>query len=107
MLTTLFGRNVPFVIFNYKTNVMIYSAYKIEWTEYERGWGQRSDGTSYYASKELAEKCAKDYDEKYNSEDSAPDEYTKPGKPVLVEVSKEVYNNVQKEAKENRGYWGK
>lgn len=71
---------------------MIYALYAIYWTEYERGWGQRPDGITYYTSKESA-------DESYNKafEDrggGAPDDYTNPSKPVLVEVSEALYYNV-------------
>lgn len=76
---------------------MIYAVYKVEWTEYERGWGQRPDGTSYHKSKEDAIKYIQEYDKKYNNEPSAPDCYTKGGSPHLAEVDKKLYNKVMKE----------
>jgi len=81
---------------------MIYSLYKIEWTEYERGWGQRPDGETFHLSLEEAEKFASDYEKKYNNEDVVPECYSKPGKPKLVEVSKNFYENFRKESKPDR-----
>ncbi len=78
----------------------IYAAWEVRWTEYERGWGQRPDGVSYHKSKEDAEKYVNDYDKKYNNEASAPDIYTKGGKPKLVEISKEIHNDLFKNKKE-------
>ncbi len=49
----------------------------VEWTEYERGWGQRPDGCSLY----LTEQSAKQHiQEEFDSRDSnyVPDEYSQP-----------------------------
>jgi hypothetical protein len=75
---------------------MIYSVYAVNWTEYERGWGQRPDGVSYHKSKEAAEKYVSDYDKEFNNESSVPDCYSKGSKPHLVEVDKKIYNEVMK-----------
>ena len=78
---------------------MIYSVYAIEWTEYERGWGQRPDGVSLHKSKEIAEQYIKDFIEKEkerNPSGAVPDEYTSPDTPRLIEVDKKVYDEVQK-----------
>lgn len=72
----------------------IYSLYALDWTEYERGWGQRPDGTTYYASKEEAQIAADDYNKKYNNEPVAPDYYVMPSKPYLAEVDEATYNKV-------------
>lgn len=69
---------------------MLYALYKIEWTEYERGWGNRPDGTTYYPTKELAEKAVTDYWARMPKE--TPDCYSSPSEPVLVEVNEELYN---------------
>lgn len=75
---------------------MIYSVYAVEWTEFERGWGQRPDGVSLHKSKEDAEKYVKDYDKKHNNEPTAPDCYSKWSTPKLVEVDKKVHDEVMK-----------
>lgn len=74
----------------------LYAVYAVDWTEYERGWGQRYDGTSLHKSKEAAEKAVKDYDAKNNNADTVPDCYTKGGRPYLKEVSKAVYDKVMR-----------
>lgn len=84
---------------------MIKAAYRVEWTEYERGWGQRPDGVSYYATKELADKCIREYDEKYNNEDEVPDCYTKAGSPKLVEVDQELYDRIVDAGIHGNGVW--
>jgi transcription elongation factor Elf1 len=68
----------------------VYSAYRIEWTEYERGWGQRHDSYSYHASKEIAD----------NHLDAlqcqgSPDCYVRGEDPKLVEVDKDLWNEIQ------------
>jgi hypothetical protein len=67
----------------------MFALYKVEWTEYERGWGYRPDGETYYISKDLADKAIKDYWAKMPEE--VPDIYSKPSDPVLVEVTEEDF----------------
>jgi len=74
---------------------MLYAVYKIEWTEYERGWGSRPDGVSYHKTKALAEQYRQEFIGKQPS-GPVPDEYTSPGPVTLVEVDKTLYNHVQK-----------
>lgn len=57
----------------------------IEWTEHERGWGQRPDGFSYHPSMEAAEQFIKDYWSRQPKE--TPDEYSAPSTPWLVFVN--------------------
>lgn len=73
---------------------MIHAVYKIDWTEYERGWGQRPDGTTYHLTLEEAKKYIDDYWSKMP--DNVPDEYSSPGKPTLVEVDKKTYDKIKK-----------
>lgn len=79
---------------------MIYALYKIDWTEYERGWGQRPDGTTYYLTLEEAQQHIKEY------WDSMPNEvqdcYSSPGKPTLVEVDEKLYDEVHKRKKKKK-----
>jgi hypothetical protein len=61
-------------------------AYQVDWTEYERGLGSRSDGSTLHKDKETAEKFINDfYDLKF-----VPDEYDKPGDPYIVEINEEI-----------------
>ena len=73
----------------------MHTLYEVKWTEYERGWGFRPDGETYYLSKELAEKAIKDYWDSMPND--VPDCYSKPSQPTLVEVSEELYKSVAKE----------
>lgn len=73
----------------------IFALYRIQWTEYERGWGCRPDGETYHCSREDADKYIKDYWAKM-PDGPAPYEYSAPGTPTLVEVTEELYNKVMK-----------
>lgn len=68
---------------------MIYALYKIEWTEYERGWGQRPDGETFHLSLDEANQYIKDYWKRMP--DAVPDIYSRPGTPKLTEVDKNFY----------------
>ena len=57
---------------------------EVEWTEYERGWGQRPDGYTYHATMGIAQKYIDDY--WATMPDEAPDEYSRPGPTKLVSV---------------------
>ena len=57
---------------------------EIEWTERERGWGQRPDGFSYHPNMEEATKYIADYWKKQPKE--VPECYSAPGTARLVEV---------------------
>ena len=73
---------------------MIRAIYEVEWTEFERGWGQRPDGVSYHISLEEAETYIK---KSWNPTGPVPDCYSQPSKPKLTEVNEELYKLVQKE----------
>jgi hypothetical protein len=49
--------------------------YKVEFTEYERGWGQKHWDTEYYDNEPEARQRAIDYNNEHNNETSAPDWY--------------------------------
>ena len=53
------------------------TAYRVELTEYERGWGQRPWETIYFDNEAEARRFAEDYNRKYNNEPSAPDWYVR------------------------------
>ena len=74
----------------------VISLYCIQWTEYERGWGTRPDGRSYYSSKEDAMKAYHKAFEGRDSHGPAPDEYTNPSEPFLVEAEEDILREVMK-----------
>lgn len=47
-----------------------------EWTEYERGWGQRPDGVSVHLSDMHRVAFIDGYNATFNNKPSAPDEYS-------------------------------
>ena len=51
--------------------------YVVEFTEYERGWGQKHWDTEYYDNEEEARQRAIDYNTKHNNLKSAPDWYVR------------------------------
>lgn len=57
-----------------KPNVV---AYKVELTEYERGWGQKHFDTVYFDNEPEARKWAIDYNLKNNNEKTVPDWYVR------------------------------
>jgi hypothetical protein len=52
-------------------------AFKVELTEYERGWGQRHWDTWYFDNEAEARQAAIDYNLKHNNLKSAPDWYVR------------------------------
>lgn len=75
-----------------------FTAYKIDWTEYERGWGSRPDGTTLHNSKEIADAYIDDFiieqTKRYGK--TAPDEYTSPGTPELIEINEEIHEALER-----------
>lgn len=57
-----------------KPNVV---AYKVELTEFERGWGQKHWDTWYFDNEAEAKKAAIDYNLKHNNEKTVPDWYVR------------------------------
>lgn len=55
--------------------VTIPTAYRVELTEYERGWGQKPWSTEYFDNEEEARKYADDYNKEHNNKDYVPDWY--------------------------------
>ncbi len=52
-------------------------AFKVELTEYERGWGQKHWDTWYFDNEEEARQAAIDYNTKHNNLKEAPDWYVR------------------------------
>ena len=51
------------------------TAFKVELTEYERGWGQKPWDTLYFDNEAEARQWAIDYNNKHNNETEVPDWY--------------------------------
>jgi len=75
-------------------NGVLLAVWAIDWTESERGWGQRPDGTSLYKSEELAKKHIKEDTDRKSKDKEVPECYSFPGKPYLKQVDKKVYDIV-------------
>lgn len=53
------------------------SVFKVEFTEYERGWGSKHWDTEYYDNEPEARQRAIDYNNEHNNKDYAPDWYVR------------------------------
>lgn len=53
------------------------SLYKVELTEYERGWGSKHWDTKYFDNEAEAKKYAYDYNKEHNSKNEVPDWYVR------------------------------
>ena len=53
------------------------TAYRVEFTEYERGWGSKPWDTEYYDNEAEARQRAIDYNREHNNQASAPDWYVR------------------------------
>lgn len=59
------------------SRVTIQTAYAVEFTEYERGWGQKPWNTEYYDNEAEAKQRAIDYNKEHNNKDYVPDWYVR------------------------------
>ena len=55
----------------------VVQAFKVELTEYERGWGQKHWDTVYFDNEAEARQYAIDYNLKHNNKDYVPDWYVR------------------------------
>ncbi len=53
------------------------TAFKVQLTEYERGWGQKPWDTLYFNNEAEARQYAVDYNLKHNNEPEVPDWYVR------------------------------
>lgn len=72
----------------------VHPVVRVNWTESERGWGERPDGYSFHLTKEDAEAYIKEYWDKMPKE--VPDEYSKPGEPLLSQVNAKTFRKIKK-----------
>lgn len=66
------------------------TAYEVQVTEYERGWGQRPDGRLLFHTKEDAQRIIGEEYAKRSRTTYVPDIYEDYSEPRLVEISDEV-----------------
>ena len=59
------------------SRVTIQTAYAVEFTEYERGWGQKPWSTEHYDNEAEAKQRAIDYNKEHNNKDYVPDWYVR------------------------------
>ncbi len=62
------------------------TAWRIDFTEMERGWGSRPDGYCLFATQELAKAALKEHWTRY-PEGAAPDYYIHASEPRLVQLT--------------------
>jgi hypothetical protein len=55
--------------------IEVKTAYRVSFTEYERGWGQKEWSTEYYDNAEEAKAVADAYNKEHNNKDYVPDWY--------------------------------
>lgn len=86
-----------------KPDDTLYDVIACDWTEYERGWGQRPDGTTLHLNMEEYTKYIKEHErlEKLRYKGVVPDEYTSPDGPRTVKVSATIYKRCQLE----KSFW--
>ena len=78
-------------------------AFKLTWTESERGWGTRPDGYSLHLSENHAKKYVDDYWKKMPKD--IPDEYSRPDQDVAfpIDISDVIAEELK--IKKNLRYW--
>lgn len=83
---------------------MIMGAYRMDFTEVEPGWGQRPDGSMLFPSKTAADAYAVSFKEKERERLKAAGghgDYSYPGTPYMVEITKEQSDRLASEG----AYW--
>ena len=74
------------------------------WTETERGWGQRPDGFTLHLTEDDYVNYVKEYNEKFNNKKSVPDCYTRAdGYPYPIRVNHVTYLKIMQS---KNGIWG-
>lgn len=68
--------------------------YCIQFTEYERGWGNRPDGWTLHKDLQSAQDYARDYNAKHNNKQTVPDAYTVPSEPYPVLLTDADYQHI-------------
>lgn len=76
---------------------LVWAAYAVDWFESERGWGSKIDDTSYYKTKEEADRIVENWEReelKRNPSGITPDYYYRPLKPRLVDLGEKQYKEI-------------
>lgn len=76
---------------------MATACYRIDWTEFECGWGQRPDGYTLYLTRERASQHIDDHWAAYKIQygNTVPDDYSAPSEPYLVECTEDIIKRIQ------------
>lgn len=73
----------------------VYTVYRQEWIESERGWGVRHDGSTVHLTLDDRNAFVAGYNRTFNNQASAPDCYTRAeGNAKQVSVSEEAYDKL-------------
>ena len=68
----------------------MHTVIRIDWLEYERGWGSRPDGYTLYPDIETAEAHVESFLSERTS-GPVPDEYSNPGEPKQFSVGEDIF----------------
>lgn len=79
----------------------LYTAYCINWTETERGWGTRPDGHTLHRDLATAQEYVAAHWARLPN-DVVPDEYSRPDKPFVVTVTEQQFRDIEA----NGTIWG-
>ncbi len=71
--------------------------FSVAWTEYERGWGNRPDGTSFFTTAAEAESIRQNcFARRRENSGVVPDCYDHPDEVREIEVSQDLYDFIHR-----------
>lgn len=68
----------------------------VEWTEYERGWGQRPDGAELFLNIEDLENSLKKLADSRKNDKSVPACYSSPERKIIFQLDNKDYKKIKK-----------
>lgn len=86
-----------------KSDDKLYEVFAINWREYEKGWGNRTDGHTLYKTATDAYNHREEFVIKHDHK-NPPSTYTYPGTPFATKVNKEILYKLY--AAEEKFIWG-